>query len=211
MAKNKPKFYVVWEGRETGIFDSWNVCKKLVEGYEGAKYKSFENKVEATAAFKQTHYQHIGKNSPKTVSQAKLAFVGKPIADSVSVDAAWNTATGYMEYQGVYTPTKELLFRKGPYAEGTNNIGEFLAIVHALAWLKKNNDSRPIYSDSRTAMAWVRNKKAKTTLVETSKNAELFELLNRAEHWLATNTYTNKILKWETEYWGENPADFGRK
>jgi ribonuclease HI len=90
-------------------------------------------------------------------------------------------------------------------------MGEFLAIVHALAHCKKHNITLPIYSDSRTAIAWVRNRLAKTTLERTAKNARVFELIQRAEDWLCTNTYVNHILKWETELWGENPADFGRK
>ncbi|MGB0789138.1 MAG: ribonuclease H, partial [Marinirhabdus sp.] len=43
------------------------------------------------------------------------------------------------------------------------------------------------------------------------KNKPLFELIARAEKWLRTNTYTTKVVKWETRAWGEIPADFGRK
>jgi ribonuclease HI len=77
--------------------------------------------------------------------------------------------------------------------------------------LKKNNIPIPVYSDSRNAINWVKNKKHKSLLVRAQKNEELFELLDKAELWLQTNTYPNKILKWETKAWGENPADFGRK
>jgi ribonuclease HI len=206
----KQKYYVVWKGRETGVFSSWDECKKQIEGFAEAKYKSFESLAEAEKAFGENPYKHIAKATPKP-TQGKLGLVGKPIADSLSVDAAWNTATGDMEYQGVYTDTKELIFRQGPYYDGTNNIGEFLAIVHALALLKKHNDSRSIYSDSKTAIGWVLKKKANTKLEETTRNAPLFELLDRAEKWLNNNSYPNKILKWETKSWGENPADFGRK
>ncbi|MBL8103913.1 MAG: hypothetical protein JNM02_15390, partial [Anaerolineales bacterium] len=45
----------------------------------------------------------------------------------------------------------------------------------------------------------------------TGRNEELFELIDRAEEWLKNNIYANKLLKWETQIWGENPADFGRK
>jgi ribonuclease HI len=104
-----------------------------------------------------------------------------------------------------------LVFKKGPFFDGTNNIGEFLAIVHALALLKKHNSEVPIFSDSKTAISWVKAKKSNTKLDPTGRNAELFELIKRAEDWLKDNTYKNKILKWETKWWGENPADFGRK
>ena len=131
---------------------------------------------------------------------------------SICVDAACSGNPGMMEYQGVETNTKRQIFYQGPFREGTNNIGEFLALVHGLGYLKKHgHHTVAIFSDSTTAMTWVRNKKAKTTLLKTPKNAILFDLIARAEHWLKTNTYTNPILKWETENWGEIPADFGRK
>ncbi|MBK8078903.1 MAG: hypothetical protein IPK25_00625 [Saprospiraceae bacterium] len=117
-----------------------------------------------------------------------------------------------MEYRGVETSSGREIFRVGPYPEGTNNIGEFLALVHALALLKKvNKPDMVIYSDSVTAMAWVRNKKIKTNLNRTEKNKPVFELMERALDWLQANTFTQKIMKWETEKWGEIPADFGRK
>lgn len=37
----KRKYYVVWEGRATGVFDSWEECKEYVDGYQGARFKSF--------------------------------------------------------------------------------------------------------------------------------------------------------------------------
>ncbi|HNE51202.1 MAG TPA: hypothetical protein PLZ64_08675, partial [Chitinophagales bacterium] len=74
-----------------------------------------------------------------------------------------------------------------------------------------NNLNVPVYSDSVTAISWVKRKKMNSQLVRSSENKVLFDLLERAEKWLHENTYTTKILKWETELWGENPADFGRK
>ncbi|MCE1155298.1 MAG: ribonuclease H, partial [Bacteroidales bacterium] len=43
------------------------------------------------------------------------------------------------------------------------------------------------------------------------ENAVLFDLIARAEKWLADNRYSTRIMKWQTEAWGEIPADFGRK
>lgn len=118
---------------------------------------------------------------------------------------------GIMEYRGVYVQTGQEVFKVGPYHDGTNNIGEFLAIVHGLALLKQKGSNIPIYSDSKIAQKWVRDGKCRTTLAPTSRNAELLGLVARAEKWLATNTYTNPIIKWKTKQWGEIPADFGRK
>jgi ribonuclease HI len=212
----KPKYYVVWQGRRPGVFEDWNVAKQQIEGFAGAQYKSFESKEEAWKAFQANPREYLAapgtrKPAAKPTNTLKGTLVGKPIAGSLAVDAAWNTASGDVEYQGVITGTKQLIFRMGPFRDGTNNIGEFLAIVHGLALLKKENSPLPLYSDSRTAISWVRNKRANTKLAETPRNAPLFELLDRAERWLRENTYTTRVLKWETEHWGENPADFGRK
>lgn len=117
-----------------------------------------------------------------------------------------------MEYRGVVLTTGEQLFHIGPLKKGTNNIGEYLAIVHALAMLKKQNrEDITIYTDSKTALAWVRNRQPKTKLDRMPENERIFELLERATTWLKNNTFKNPILKWETEDWGEIPADFGRK
>jgi ribonuclease HI len=207
MAK-KVKFYAVWSGREKGVFSSWDDCKKQVDGFEGAQYKSFESKTEAENALKRNYFAVVNPNS--TAMQTAIKQPSPGIA-AWAVDAAWNTKTGDMEYQGVDLQTKTLVFRKGPFFDGTNNIGEFLAIVHALALLKKHNSDVPVFSDSKTAISWVKAKKANTKLEPTSRNSELFELIERAEAWLKDNNYKNKILKWETKWWGENPADFGRK
>jgi ribonuclease HI len=131
--------------------------------------------------------------------------------NSISVDAACSGNPGPMEYRGVITATKQEIFRIGPFPMGTNNIGEFLALVHGIALLKKQGSNMPIYSDSVNALGWVKKKAAKTKLPRSEKTEQLFQLLDRAEEWLRNNTYTNPLLKWETEVWGEIPADFGRK
>ena len=211
MAK-KPKYYVVWEGRQAGIYTDWKECEAQIKGFADARFKSFDTLEEAERAIQRNYWEFVTKkDQSKPVAKVAPARIGQPIKDSIAVDAAWNTATGAMEYQGVYLGTGERIFLQGPFADGTNNIGEFLAIVHGLAYLKANNSDIPLYTDSKTAMAWVKKKHANTKVALTPRNKVLFELLQRAERWLATNTYPNKILKWETEYWGENPADFGRK
>ncbi len=206
----KQKHYVVWKGKQPGVFSSWKDCEQQIKGFEGALYKSFETIGEAEKAFTEAPHLHLSKPKkciPKTADISKNI-----ITPSISVDAACSGNPGIMEYQGVDTATKERIFHKGPFPDATNNIGEFLALVHALSLLKKNNiHDMPVYSDSITAIAWVRNKKAKTKLEGTDNNNEIFELIKRAEYWLNTNTYSNPIIKWETEKWGEIPADFGRK
>lgn len=211
---NKKKYYVVWAGRVCGVFDDWGTCKKQIDNFQGAKYKSFESKIEADKAFLDG-YEKYYKEHPVKKSGNALTFLNsndaKPQLNSLSVDAAWNTVTKDMEYQGVYTATKELIFKKGPFKGASNNIGEFLALVHGLALLKQQKSLIPIYSDSITAIAWVRQKKHKSVILPTAENEEVFDLLQRAELWLINNTYTTQIIKWNTKGWGEIPADFGRK
>ena len=212
MAKKKKKFYVVWKGRQTGIFENWDDCQKQVSGFAGAKHKAFNTRTLAEKAFIGNSSDYIGKNTFESeLAPEQLKQKGRPILESISVDGAWNTATGAAEYQGVDTKTKKLLFGKGPFEDGTNNTMEFLGIVHALAYCEKNNIDVPIYSDSKIAIGWVRDKEARTDLIKNERNKKIFELLDRAVHWLKTHPYKNKVLKWETRAWGENPADFGRK
>jgi ribonuclease HI len=209
------KYYVVWEGRETGVYDDWNTCKSLVDGHYGAKYKSFPTKEEALAAYRQSPTLHIHKkekSEEKNHIPTIINHLGNyPISNSLCVDAACSGNPGKMEYRGVDFETRKVVFHQGPYEAGTNNIGEFLAIVHGLAELKKQQSDKIIYTDSMTAISWVRKKKAATKLESTSKNEVLFQHLRHAENWLKNNTYSTKILKWDTEHWGEIPADFGRK
>ena len=136
----------------------------------------------------------------------------KEIVDfnAIAVDAGCSGNPGPMEYQGVYLGNEQRLFHFGPI-QGTNNIGEFLAIVHALALIKQNNWNMKVYSDSVSGMAWVRNRKAKTTLVRNEQTAQALDLVARAEKWLRENPMHAEVRKWNTEEWGEIPADFGRK
>ncbi|HAI77044.1 MAG TPA: ribonuclease H [Microscillaceae bacterium] len=212
MAK-KQKYYVVWVGRQTGVFDSWAACEAQVSGFDGAKFKAYPTRDQATKALELGSLAKANAVLEKaTTTQGTTHHkAGSPIVHSIAVDAAWNTATGDMEYQGVVVGTGQRVFKSVVYEDGTNNIGEFLAIVHALAWLKQQNLNTPIYSDSKTALAWVRKRKANTKLTPTTRNGVLFELIERAELWLQQNTFENPLLKWETAIWGENPADFGRK
>lgn len=211
MAKNK--FYVVWRGLNPGVYDNWAECKMQVDGQDGAKYKAFESREEALTALERGYTEYIKATSFPKAKTAKSADapVGKPEGHSLSVDAACSGNPGDMEYRGVYTATGQEVFRIGPLKKGTNNVGEFLAIVHGLAFLKQNNSDLPLYSDSRNAILWVDKKKCKTLLERVPENEPVFDLIERAEKWLATNTYSTKIMKWHTSAWGEIPADFGRK
>lgn len=209
--KKKPKFYTVWEGRKPGVYPTWEECEQQVSGFEGAVFKSFYTLEEAREAYNKPSEDYIGKDKPIEFNTDLVEEVGLPIENSICVDGAWNTKTNAIEYQGVMFPGKKQIFHAGPFPVGTNNIAEFLAVVHALSYCKLNKLDLIIYSDSQTAMTWVKNKHAKTKIERSENSKYILSVVERAEAWLQNNTYDNQVLKWHTEAWGENPADFGRK
>jgi len=211
-AKKKVKYYVLWRGHKPGIYTEWSEVQKQIAGFKDAKYKIFGSKQLAQKAFKEGSLNYQGDyKKTRDLSDEELKKIGEPIELSLCVDAACNHK-GDFEYRGVWTFSRDEVFRVGPYKKGSNNIGEFLALVHALAFLNGHRDEKmkimPIYSDSRIAMGWV---KAGVCRTKQKPSAEVINLIERAEHWLNTHTFKNPILKWETKVWGEIPADFGRK
>lgn len=237
----RSKYYVVWKGRKPGIYDAWTACQQQVDGVADASFKSFDTIEEACEAYTQKVVADAiaaQKGGEKKTISNSLETSSKPVyhdvdgcppsppdyrhdtvlplpmevvADALAVDAACSGNPGPMEYRCVHLATGQQIFHTGPLY-GTNNIGEFLAIVHALALLKKRGRTMTVYSDSRNALGWVKKKKCKTTLPRNEKTRKVYELIDRAEAWLAANDIsTIPLLKWETSKWGEIPADFGRK
>ena len=210
MSKKKAAYYVVWQGKTPGIYDSWETCEAQVKGTQGAVYKGFATLAEAEKAFADKPENYIIRK-PKAESHKPSAVIAQPILPALAVDAACSGNPGVMEFRGVIADTGTEVFHRGPFNGGTNNIGEFLAIVLGLAYLKQNNLPWALYSDSRTALAWLRKKHADTKLEWNAGNEDLFFMLRKAEQWLHDNTWTTPIYKWDTKAWGEIPADFGRK
>ena len=150
-------------------------------------------------------------NPPDYRTDTVLPLPMEVTANAWAVDAACSHNPGPMEYQAIALATGATVFHFGPL-HGTNNIGEFLAIVHALALLDRQGVSgKTIYSDSYNAILWVQKRKCKTKLERTPQTERLFQIIARAEAWLATHQIRNNIVKWDTRKWGEVPADFGRK
>ncbi|MCM1108396.1 MAG: ribonuclease H family protein [Clostridium sp.] len=216
----KRKYYVVWNGVTPGVYTDWTACKLQINGVEGALYKSFATREEAEKAYASSPYIYIGQKAPaeKTApasaavprEDSMLCLPPEVPSEALAVDAACSGNPGAMEYRGVYLRTGETVFHFGP-VYGTNNIGEFLAIVHALALMEQKGVKMPVYSDSRNALAWVKQKKCKTKLERTPRTAELYAMIERGENWLKAHRVAVPLCKWETERWGEIPADFGRK
>lgn len=225
MATRKQKYYVVWQGKAPGVYDTWDDCRAQVIGAAGARYKGFATMEEAQEAFRQGPPPIV--RSPKTVTKSTrkdlpenppdwrndtvLPLPAEVCAAAIAVDAACSGNPGMMEYQGICLKTGQQLFHYGPVF-GTNNIGEFLAIIHALAYLERQGDSTTIvYSDSRNAMLWTTAGKCSTRLALSDKTRPLFDIIARAENWLRLHPHHNEVRKWKTDLWGEIPADFGRK
>lgn len=190
------KYYAVFNGRTPGIYNSWADCEAQTKGFPNSKFKSFKTFEEASEAYNQ--------NNCGIISHI-------PIMDSYCVDGACSGNPGPIEYRCVHTESGEVMFHQGFEGYGTNNISEFLALVHALALFKQHGINQPIYSDSIIAMTWVKQKRCNTNLKDDYTNTNLLRAVKGAERWLNENAYQNEILKWETHLWGEIPADFGRK
>ena len=210
MSRKKQKFYVVWAGHNPGIYTSWEYCKRETDHFDGARFKSFATEEEAKHEFM---LGTPSERSAEVKEYARQNAVSLPQGieeRALAVDAACSGNPGKMEYRGVFLQNRREIFHYGP-VWGTNNIGEFLAIVHALAMFAKTGSNTAIYSDSRTAQAWVRDRMCRTKVASTPANANLLAIVKRAETWVQTHTWSNPIIKWQTEKWGEIPADFGRK
>lgn len=220
MAAGK-KYYVVFAGRNPGVYDDWSDAREQIEGFDGARYKGYGSAAEAAQAYRKASGKNDGDLGRFLAGASRRALPkpGQPDyftnpevdLDAWAVDASCLGNPGRMEYQGVELMTGRTLFRIGPFDDATNNIGEFLAIVHAMALMAKEGKYHNIYSDSVSGMAWARTRKVKTQLKPTPRNAKVFELMARAVTWLNTHQFPSKVMKWQTEKWGEIPADFGRK
>jgi ribonuclease HI len=205
------KFYVVWKGRQTGIFSTWAECERQIKGFPNAEFKAFKSRAEAEAAWQGSYAdRHTVPPAAAAPDPERLRRLGVRLP-CVVVDAACAGNPGPLEYRGVAAETGERLFAHGPFPAGTNNIGEFLALVEALAWLEARGLDWPVYSDSVNALNWVKAGRCRTQQPRTARNAPLFDRIAQAEAWLARHKPRNPLLKWQTEAWGEIPADYGRK
>ena len=162
------KFYVVWEGRERGIFTDWDRCKAQIDKFAGARYKSFKTRAEAEAAFRGSSEASIGKSHkaaarptgkvPRTYSAAEVAEL--PVQTKIFADGGCEpnpgqAGSGVAVYRdglvdelwyGLYNP------------RGTNNTAELNALHQALLMAEKEIESEvtvAIFCDSRYAIQCV--------------------------------------------------------
>ncbi len=201
MKQTKQKFYTVWHGWQTGVFDNWADCQAATFGYSNSSFQSFSTGEEAQEAFNNSYI----RDTPN------LSY-DYSVSEGIVVDGAFSSSTQKGEYRGVNLKTGNVIFESKIFRDGSNNIFEFLSVVHALAYCNIHNFSvLPIYTDSNTALRWVKNKQVNTSITKKNSNQRTFYAVEQALSWLNTTEYSNPVLKWQTKEWGENPADFGRK
>lgn len=128
--------------------------------------------------------------------------------EGIAVDAWCSGNPGKGGYRGVDLKTKRVLF-EWSCNYTTNNLVEFIAIGHALMWRDKYKKETIIWSDSMTALAWVKHKATKTKIDYTKAPDVRHRVAVCINH--LKKTKTDNIKKWHTKQWGEIPADFGRK
>ena len=201
------KWYVVWVGTRPGIYETWDECKQQVDGYPNGRFKSFTTKENAEHAFLDGFEKHWGVKN----QEIYMNHLDEIILESIVVDATCEGNPRPVGFRGYYLKEKRFVFDFKPVYYGTNNIGEFLAIVEALKYLKIINSNKVIYSDSKLAIYWVSIKKCYTDLPRNPQTESIFKYIDIALEWLLQNDYKNEILFWSNKKWGENPADYGKK
>lgn len=210
----KRKFYVVWVGFKPGIYESWRECSSQTDRFPGAKYKSFATHEAASTAFSDGPENHWGaaKRESRHSPPPTVAIPNRPPVHSLCVDGAWNGRTGDMEYRGVWNHNQQVAFASDVIRNGTNNIAEFLAVVEGMQLLQSMKRDWPIYTDSVTALAWIRKRQVRSTIFfDKAANPALRKKVVDALKWLKENNPKTQVLKWRTTQWGEIPADYGRK
>ena len=214
------KYYVIFKGHNPGVYDDWEEVKLQTDGFPGAVFKSYPDSESAAEAFRNFSGIDDRRELFRLISSGRDKKDETPSVSKDNPEVDWNAWAvdasclgnpGKMEYRGVDLQTGKVIFQVGPFEDATNNVGEYLALVHAMALMAKKGEYHNIYSDSLTAQSWWRNRKIKTKLKETPRNKKVFELLARASVWVNTHRFPGKVMKWQTERWGEIPADFGRK
>ncbi len=134
------KFYVVWAGRETGVFDNWAYTKKLVDKFPQAKYKSFPSQDEAQAAFSKggpvkasSSSKNVKKAKPATSAIMDSQFNVHIYCDGACEPNPGESSSGVAVYEnmqltqlwyGLYNP------------HGTNNTAELNALFQSLLLAK---------------------------------------------------------------------------
>jgi ribonuclease HI len=133
---------------------------------------------------------------------------------AICTDAACPSNPWPIEYRGVIVSTGKEVFNYGPLDWWSVNIAEFLAIVEWLKRLLQNQKYTILYSDSKTAIWWIKKGAINTTITKNKNNTILFEIIHESIQWLKLNSDRSNYItlsKRPTSQRGQIPADFWRK
>lgn len=162
------KYYVVWEGREKGIFPDWDICKKHIDKFAGARYKSFKTLAEAEAAFKAGGHASTKKTkaAPRKYSGKGLKTYTAAEVDALEVKTKIFTDGGCEPNPGK-AGSGVAVYRDGKISElwyglfnpqGTNNTAELNALHQALLMAEKEIENKAtvaIFCDSKYSIQCV--------------------------------------------------------
>lgn len=213
--KKRSKFYTVFRGFVPGVYETWEECQASTKGFSGASFASFKTRAEAEHALSVGDLKKWREMEETLKKDRWMHSDVLKDGPCLVVDAACSGFPGPVEFRGVLLPSSAEAFRCGPFRNGSNNIGEFLAIVTGMRWLNERSLAIPIYSDSKCAIGWVTHRGVcNTSMDKADQSAEIRSELARAESWLRgpfAHKYIKLLRKWDTEELGEIPADFDRK
>lgn len=197
------KYYVVWKGINTGVYDNWNDCKKQVNGFSGALHKSFESLDEAEKAFEE--YSESPNSTSTSIPPSPYSI------KSFIVNGNCQDTFGEISYRwkisGSTSNAKEINLAM----IGTKNIADFIAIVYLIKLSQKVKLNLPIYTNSKTAKNWILNKKCNHHLFVSKKTEAVLAVIKETEDWLSNNAVENEILFWDSVAWGKFPLVNRRK
>lgn len=134
---------------------------------------------------------------------------------NIYVDGACSgnsASNGIAEYRIVGDDKVTEIYRSRKF-RGTNNIAEYLALCHAILLMNRDfpNEKFTIWSDSVTAIAWLRDE-PKSAMTLNDDTAWTINQVWKAHKSIKNSHNMNcRVEKWDTKTRGEIPADFGNK
>ena len=181
--------YVVFVGREPGIYSNLSDCLEQLRGFKDRKYLSYTSLAEAEEALKRYNQGtlYIGDNISDTLKQD----INSGIYISCTYDAQTEQWAAYGK--DIESGMELLSIDAMPFA--TKNLTEFLAVVAVLRYCKNRGKLDNVYVDNIKILNWIHNKKAEYFIQKNQKNKELYTAILAAEKWLSDNANYNNVTR----------------
>ncbi len=201
--------YAVLEGRVPGVYDTWNECSAQVTGYSGAIFKGHICHSSARYEFRLHQRRKIAKFKIRTTPLAKKKKVSTlPTSEYIVAGASYDRFNDTLTYRVVMGGTNETLFESEVYSGGNQSLGEYLALIEALKWVRENyKHDIPVLSNSMSAIIWIENKAYKGSLGIHDMDSDLYLELKKAKEYLSDMCqdgykYSLNTLKWNNKLLG---------